>query len=63
VFDSSIFHTKVIYNEAESDGTPFVVPESSRELRVEQRVEPRIKSRVKPRVEPRVEQRVEQRVE
>ncbi len=24
VFDSNIFHTKVIYNEAELDGTPFV---------------------------------------
>jgi hypothetical protein len=28
VFDSNIFHTKVIYNEAEFDGTPFVVPEA-----------------------------------
>ncbi len=28
VFDSNIFHTKVIYNEAELDGTPFVVPEA-----------------------------------
>jgi len=28
VFDSSIFHTKVIYNEAELDGTPFVAPEA-----------------------------------
>ena len=28
VFDSNIFHTKVIYNEAELDGTPFVAPEA-----------------------------------
>ncbi len=28
VFDSNIFHTKVIYNETELDGTPFVVPEA-----------------------------------
>ena len=27
VFDSNIFHTKVIYNEAKLDGPPFVVPE------------------------------------
>ncbi len=28
VFDSNIFHTKVIYNEAALDGTPFVAPEA-----------------------------------
>ncbi len=28
VFDSNIFHTKVIYYEAELDGTPFVAPET-----------------------------------
>ncbi len=28
MFDSHIFHTKVIYNEAELDGTPFVAPEA-----------------------------------
>jgi hypothetical protein len=28
VFDSNIFHTKVIYNEAELDGMPFVAPEA-----------------------------------
>jgi hypothetical protein len=28
VFNSNIFHTKVIYNEAELDGTPFVAPEA-----------------------------------
>jgi hypothetical protein len=28
VFDSNIFHTKVIYNEAELNGTPFVAPEA-----------------------------------
>ncbi len=28
VFDSNIFHTNLIYNEAELDGTPFVVPEA-----------------------------------
>jgi hypothetical protein len=26
VFDSDVFYTKVIYNEAELDGTPFVAP-------------------------------------
>jgi hypothetical protein len=28
VFDSNIFYTKVINNEAELEGTPFVVPEA-----------------------------------
>jgi hypothetical protein len=28
VFDSNIFYTKVIYYEAELDGTPFVAPEA-----------------------------------
>ncbi len=28
VFDSHTFHAKVIYNEAELDGTPFVAPEA-----------------------------------
>ena len=28
MFDSHIFHTKVIYNEAELDGMPFVAPEA-----------------------------------
>ena len=28
MFDSNIFHTKVIYNEAELDGMPFVAPET-----------------------------------
>ena len=28
VFDSNIFHTKVIDNEAELDGPPFVAPEA-----------------------------------
>ena len=28
MFDSNIFHTKVIHNEAELDGTPFVAPEA-----------------------------------
>jgi len=28
VFDSNVFYTKVIYDEAELDGTPFVAPES-----------------------------------
>jgi hypothetical protein len=28
VFDSNVFYTKVIYDEAELDGTPFVVPET-----------------------------------
>jgi hypothetical protein len=28
VFDSHIFHTKVIYNETELDGMPFVAPEA-----------------------------------
>jgi hypothetical protein len=28
VFDSDVFHTKVIYDEAELDGTPFVAPET-----------------------------------
>ncbi len=28
MFDSNIFHTKVIYNKAELDGTPFVAPEA-----------------------------------
>ena len=28
VFDSNIFYAKVINNEAELDGAPFVVPET-----------------------------------
>jgi hypothetical protein len=28
VFDSDVFYTKVIYDEAELDGTPFVAPET-----------------------------------
>ena len=28
VFDSNVFYTKVIYDEAELDGMPFVAPES-----------------------------------
>ena len=28
VFDSNIFHTKVIYNEAKLDGPPFEAPEA-----------------------------------
>jgi hypothetical protein len=28
VFDSNVFYTKVIYDEAELDGTPFVAPEA-----------------------------------
>jgi hypothetical protein len=28
VFDSNVFYTEVIYDEAELDGTPFVAPEA-----------------------------------
>jgi hypothetical protein len=28
VFNSDVFHTKVIYDEAELDWTPFVAPET-----------------------------------
>ena len=28
VFDSDVFYTKVIHDEAELDGTPFVAPET-----------------------------------
>jgi hypothetical protein len=32
VLDSNIFHTKVIYNEAKLDGSPFVAPEARSEF-------------------------------
>jgi hypothetical protein len=28
VFDSYVFYTKIIHDEAELDGTPFVAPET-----------------------------------
>jgi len=28
VFDSNVFYSRVIYNEAEKDGTPFVAPKT-----------------------------------